>query len=234
MFPSTLRVPLINDQRPSPAIRRELVRFIAGEILSACESPSKKDTSIVASKLCERFPNTFGDFALVGGDIEAASYALSKQLKARIENLNRSKPTHNMKRLRRKINLDSPNELDSKSSYGCPNWMPNNPPNGHTLESLELLREKLFIHFNQAGPEGEDPWVEAVMKETFFLQRKDINGNQPIEIIKGRWPCLVSIKHYFNQIQYILKEQYHHYFIKQCIPYNCVVLLDLFIHEMRK
>ena len=39
------------------------------------------------------------------------------------------------------------------------------------------------------------------MKETFFLQRKDINDNQPIEIIKGRWPCLFSIKHYFNHFE---------------------------------
>ena len=37
------------------------------------------------------------------------------------------------------------------------------------------------------------------MKETFFLQRKDIN--QPIEMIKGRWPCLFSIKHYFNHLE---------------------------------
>ena len=61
------------------------------------EYPTKKDCGIVASNLCHLFPETFGDFIIVGS-VEAATYSLMKQLKSRVENVQRSKPSKNPKK----------------------------------------------------------------------------------------------------------------------------------------
>ena len=165
-------------------------------MLAVCEYPTKKDCGIVASNLCQRFPETFGDFILVGS-VEAATFSLMKQLKSRVENVQRSKPSKNPK----KRLLDNAENSKATSSYGCPNWMPLAPPIGHTLESQEDCRVKLREYFTQAGPEGNEAWVDKAMEETYFMQRQDINSNMPLESIQDKWPFLFVPKYYLKHFE---------------------------------
>lgn len=133
-------------------------------------------------------------------DVKAPKYlevsGLLKQIKTRVEHVNRNSISHNISR-RRQIRgvTDTPERMQCReptATYGCTQWQPE-PPLANSDDVLEEKRQTLENLYQQYGKSGADRVdVCALMKETYYLQRKNINDTEapPIKDLKSKWSYL--------------------------------------------
>ena len=60
-MPAPLQDDLKRKERPLPSKRRQMVRIIADEILCQCNKPGRKSLSLIASKIVNKYPDSFQD-----------------------------------------------------------------------------------------------------------------------------------------------------------------------------
>lgn len=169
-----------NSVIPSPSERRELVRVLADEIFKYSTNPSKKLVRIVARDCIIKY--TVLEDRMENVKLGTGYESLAYQIYTRTENV------------RRKQNVESndsscANEAKDKKkkrkntvldSYGCVQWEPQLPVN-ETEESLEV-KKKLLKEKNQD--------LKLLLKETYYLQRKDINNGLKIVNLTKEYPAL--------------------------------------------
>lgn len=89
------------------------------------------------------------------------------------------------------------------AKYGCTQWQPE-PPLANSDDVLEEKRQTLENLYQQYGKSGADRGdVCALMKETYYLQRKHINGTEApsIKDLKSKWPYRFVQKHIFAHFE---------------------------------
>ncbi|XP_066504840.1 uncharacterized protein [Hoplias malabaricus] len=193
-FPEDLMQSLERGKRPSPRMRREMVRIVVCEMMRKSSCVSKRNTTQVAKKMVAKYPNSLQD--IIEGDVIGSGYhSLVKQLQNRIENVKRS--TTPKMRKRKKCTEDSdtdevPPERRAaiQDTYGCINWDLKFLPLGETPESQEEKKEKLKMMSQQTEVNPEE--VKLIMKVTFYTQRKQINQGKDIKYLLEEWPFLFS------------------------------------------
>ncbi|KAF4112985.1 hypothetical protein G5714_005530 [Onychostoma macrolepis] len=205
-MPSELRSAVANGKRPLPPDRRKMIRIIVDEIRKHEKNPSKAQCLAVALKIVKKYPKSFSDFDDTQEKNEIGYYSLLKQIKTRVEHVNRD----NILSRRRRIK--------PTATYGCTQWQPE-PPLANSDDVLEEKRQTLE---NLSD-------VCALMKETYYLQRKHINDTQvlPIKDLKSKWPYLFVQKHIYAHFEELTSIAIHKR-LNQAIQEYGKVLVDFF------
>lgn len=191
-FPEDLIQSLERGKRPSPRMRREMIRILVCEMVHKGSSISKKHSVEVAKKMVAKYPRSLQD--IIEGDVIGPGYhSLAKQLQNRIENVRRS--TTPKIRKRNHPNEDSDTEdvppekrATIQDTYGCVNWELKFLPLAETPESQQEKKEILKMMSEQADVNPEE--VKCLMKLTFYTQRKQVNQGTDVKHLLEEWPFL--------------------------------------------
>ncbi|XP_067374849.1 uncharacterized protein [Channa argus] len=189
-FPEELMQSLERGKRPSPKMRREMVRILVREMMQVSSCISKRNTTEIAKKIVAKYPNSLQD--VIEGDVIGPGYhSLVKQMQNRIENVRRPTTPKIRKRRHRTDDSDTdevPPEQRAaiQDTYGCINWDLKFLPRGETLESQQEKKEKLKRMDQQADANAEE--VKCLMKLTFYTQRKQVNQGTNIKHLQEEWP----------------------------------------------
>uniref|UniRef100_A0A8D0CSK2 Uncharacterized protein n=1 Tax=Sander lucioperca TaxID=283035 RepID=A0A8D0CSK2_SANLU len=191
---------LAQTKRPKAADRRHMVRVIAEAIRLVCLNPPFRQCAELAKRIVDTYPElSFEDRTEEGERLGNGYFTLSKQLRTRIEFLNRD---NTLTRLRKpKQLLTATNEempgpstkCARTDSYGCVNWQTLGLPEGENRESLCEKKTELLTIFSQEGPRAaEHRRVGELMSLTYEPQRRDINATPPPTLLdlERQWPFL--------------------------------------------
>lgn len=180
---SSTRQVLDNEQRPSAAQRREIVRIVVAEVVTVCKKPGKRHITEIARKMVIHYPKSFRDE--IEGQVVGTGYdSLVKQLMSRLDNFKRLQaPTK-----KRFSESGCPENIKKgrKDAYGCINPDPELPI-GETKQLQEQKQEELINMFK--NQDKDEKKMEKLMLET--SQRRDIlSGLKETEEIFKVWPFL--------------------------------------------
>ncbi|KAJ8342336.1 hypothetical protein SKAU_G00322640, partial [Synaphobranchus kaupii] len=190
-LPEELVQSLERQRRPSPRLRREMVRIVVSEIMKMCNNPTKRDTTEIGKRMMAKYPKSLQD--LIEGDVVGPGYhSLVKQLQARVENVKRPNTPKITKRKAASDEYDTeeiPAEQKAsvQDTYGCVNWQPKYLPLSETVESQQKKKEKMKM-FEQMKYNTDD--VKKFVQSTYYMQRKDINEGTSIQKLSQEWPFL--------------------------------------------
>ncbi|CAI5686547.1 unnamed protein product [Oreochromis niloticus] len=189
-FPEELMQSLERGKRPSPRMRREMVRIVVSEMMKKSSRISKRNSTEVAKKMVAKYPKSLQD--IIEGDVIGPGYhSLVKQLEYRIDNVKRCTTPKIRKRKHHTDESDTesvPSEQRAaiQDTYGCINWDVKFLPLGETTESQQLKKEKLKMMFQKTDANPEE--VKNLMKLTFYTQRKQVNQGKTIKYLMEEWP----------------------------------------------
>lgn len=189
---------LENNQRPSAAERREIVRVVVGEVLSVCKKPGKRHIAEIARQMVIRYPKSFRDE--IEGQVVGTGYdSLVKQLMSRIDNFRRLQTPTN----KRVSESGRPENVKKgrKDAYGCINPDPE-LPSSETKQLQDQKQEELINMFK--NKDKDEKRVEKLMVETFPSQRRDLlSGLKETKEIFKVWPFLyqeIGMRLHFREL----------------------------------
>ncbi|XP_043952117.1 uncharacterized protein LOC122819446 [Gambusia affinis] len=87
-FSEELMQALERGKRPSPKMRKEMVRIVVSEMMRKSSYLGKRSSTEVAKKMVAKYPKSLQD--VIDGDVIGPGYHSLKQLQYRIENVKRS------------------------------------------------------------------------------------------------------------------------------------------------
>lgn len=208
----SLRRSLLQKKRPRLADRRHMVRVIADSVRQVCLNPPFKQCAELAKTIVDMYPESFEDRTEEGERLGCGYFTLSKQLRTRIEFLNRD---NTFTRLRKPKQSGSSNEVENSTptpkcakidSYGCVNWQPQELPEGESQDSLQEKKKELISTYSQQGQRAaEQRRVGELMELTYVQQRREINGtpSRSVSELQKEWPFLFIPKfllQHFNKL----------------------------------
>lgn len=183
-MPASLLKTTLTGQRAKPEDRRAWKRTVVSAMQEHCLNPNKAACDEIAKMIVLKYPSTFADMNEEDEQLGVGYYSLVKQLKTRVEHVNRNNVSEKIRRLR--IMSQITDEGSTKTvrckvdSYGCINWQPKCVPEGDTAESLEDGRKNIAAIFQSAGPRAVDrPDVDESMRLTYMDQRHMLNSCPP-------------------------------------------------------
>ncbi|KAL6455511.1 hypothetical protein MHYP_G00360510 [Metynnis hypsauchen] len=191
-LPEELLQNLKRQKRPSPRLRREMIRIVVSEIMKVCNNPSKHNTTEIGKKMVAEYPKSLQD--VIEGDVIGPGYhSLVKQLQARVENVKRPNRPKIKKRKTTSDGSDTeeiPAEQKAsvQDTYGCVNWEPKFLPLSETVESQQEKKENMKRMFEDMNYNKDD--VKKLVQSTYYTQRKDINKRTSIKQLCQEWPFL--------------------------------------------
>lgn len=204
-LPANLLKALKNGERPTPKLRRDLVRTVSNKMYKLCRLPGRRAIQIVSARVVQKYPSSLKDM-LCGDVVGHGYYSFSKQLENRFANLNRGlgcspknseivedpgRDTSSSESMNGREEGNKQLKKKKGSSYGCLNWQPNLPPDETVMSQNEKQRELLNLH--KTGPNAaKDPRVIKLLKDTFYTQRIQINRNFTTVQLMENWPLLFS------------------------------------------
>ncbi|CAL1300168.1 unnamed protein product [Larinioides sclopetarius] len=113
------------NKRPTPSLRRNMVRIIKEDIGKIVQKPGRKALSIVARKIVKKY-SSLSD-TLCGEGVGDGHMLLSKQMEVRFANVNRAGEYNRLKRsLKEKTGREE--KIKLAVVYGCLNWQPPHLP----------------------------------------------------------------------------------------------------------
>ncbi|XP_070403802.1 uncharacterized protein [Nothobranchius furzeri] len=189
-FPEEVMDSLERGKRPSPKLRRQMIRIVATEMMGKCPHAGKKHSTEVAKKMVAKYPKSLQD--VIEGDIVGKGYySLVKQLQYRIENAKRTS-TPKIRKRKHQTESDDTDEIPleeraaMQDTYGCIKWNPKFLPRGETQQSQQQKLEKLKMMFLQTNVSPEE--IKCLMKSTFYTQRQHVNQGKSIQYLREEWP----------------------------------------------
>ncbi|KAG7455662.1 hypothetical protein JOB18_001478, partial [Solea senegalensis] len=204
-LPEELVQILERQKRPSPRLRREMVRTVVSEMMKTCKNPTKRNTTEIAKRMVAKYPKSLED--VIDGDVIGLGYhSLVKQLQSRIENVKRPDTPMITKR-KAQLDDDDTDEIPTEQkasvqdTYGCVNWEPKHLPLSETAESQLDKKERMKMLFENNNYQTED--VIEHIKSTFYTQCKEINKGTSIETLCREWPFLfiqAGMAEHFQQL----------------------------------
>ncbi|KAK2916709.1 hypothetical protein Q8A67_001083 [Cirrhinus molitorella] len=245
-MPAALVQATSTGERARPGPRREFVRIVVAAMQAHCPNPNLAACGEVARNIVSTYPLTFGDISEEGEQLGNGFSCLQRQLKTRVEHVNRDVMEHRIRRPRRPSGKRAGQEDNftrtkvrcKVDSYGCINWQPSSIPEGETAESLEMKRKVVAEIFQSAGPKAAElSNVEDLMQQTYVYQRHMINSCPPptISEIEGHWPFLfterglcrhfkiltgIDIRSRFSETLLVKSKRILNYFGRQRLKWN--------------
>ncbi|XP_049334937.1 uncharacterized protein LOC111195868 [Astyanax mexicanus] len=152
-LPEELLQSLERQKRPSPRLRREMIRIVVSEIMKVCNNPTKHNTTEIGKRMVAKYPKSLQD--VIEGDVVGSGYhSLVKQLQARVENVKR--PNTSKIKKRKAVSDGSDTEeipAEHKASvqdtYGCVKWELKYLPLSETEDSQQEKKEKMKTMFEE-------------------------------------------------------------------------------------
>ncbi|KAI7814578.1 hypothetical protein IRJ41_021835 [Triplophysa rosa] len=195
---STTRKLLDDEQRPSAAESRKIIRIVIAEIFTAWKKPGKRHIVEIARKMITRYPKSFRDE--IEGQVVGTGYdSVVSQLMSRIDNCRRLQAP--AKKRHSKSGITENVKKGCKDAYGCINPDPELPA-GETRELQKIKQEELIQMFKNKDEDSKK--MEQLMLETFSSQRRDIlSGQKETKDIIREWPFLfheTGMKLHFRQL----------------------------------
>ncbi|XP_029706564.1 uncharacterized protein [Takifugu rubripes] len=191
-LPEQLTQSLERGKRPTPGMRREMIRIVVAEMMQKHSLITKRSTTEVAKKMLAKYPKSLQD--IIEGDVIGPGYhSLVKQLQNRVENVRRSTAP----KIRKRKHFTDESDTDEVSpekraaiqdTYGCIKWDLKFLPLGGTAESQLQQKKKLKMMSLQTDANPEE--VKLLMKQTFYTQWKQVNRGGNIKHLLGEWPYL--------------------------------------------
>lgn len=200
-MPAALLHAASNKEKAPLGPRREFVRNVVTAMRELCPNPNLADCGEVAKQIFSKHSLTFGDFSEEGEQLGKGYSSLQRQLKTRVEHVNRDNVAHRIRQPKKNTAEQELNSCTVKKvrckvdSYGCINWQPTSMPDGETTESLEMKRKVVLEKFQSGGPHSTElSDVDNLMQETYIYQRQMINSCPPpaISDIEVEWPYLFT------------------------------------------
>ncbi|RXN38123.1 hypothetical protein ROHU_001416 [Labeo rohita] len=190
-LPEALMQCLERQKRPTPRLRRDMVKIVVSEMMKMCESPSKQNSTVIAKKMVAKYPASLQD--VIDGDIIGAGYhSLLKQIQNRVENVKRTNVPKIRKRSRTEDSdteeIPAERRAAVQDTYGCVNWNVEFMPLNETKESQLEKQEMMKIKSKATNFDSEE--VSTLLKATYYTQRKDINNGASIQQLCENWPFL--------------------------------------------
>jgi hypothetical protein len=190
-MPASLKRALVEKRRPDPADRREMVRILSDSIHGICRRPGRTVLRQIANVVTNDYPDSFQD--RVGDSVIGSGAAtLLNQLEYRFDNLNRGSggaKRVTMETTHSDDECEAPSkqkQARSSDSYGCIDFQPVIPKD--RAAALSNFQKDLIAKSSQQNAHWSD--MEQLMRETYCLQRADINGGSTTGSLQKDWPCL--------------------------------------------
>ncbi|XP_074541811.1 uncharacterized protein LOC141802203 [Halichoeres trimaculatus] len=200
-MPEKLVEATLGKKRARPEDRRAWKRIVVDAMLAHCPNPNKAACEEIAKVIVSKYPSTFADANEEGEQIGIGYYSLARQMKQRVEHVNRNNVSEKVRRPRSSTETTDGDGAIIKmgrskvDSYGCINWQPKVLPEGENIESLENRRKYMADLFKSFGPTAVDrPDVDESMRLTYMYQRHMLNSCPPpsIDVIEEHWPFLFT------------------------------------------
>lgn len=200
-MPQKLLEATLGQKRARPEDRRAWKRTVVDAMLTHCPNPNKAACEEIAKVIVSKYPATFADTNEEGGQMGIGYYSLARQMKQRVEHVNRKNMSEKVRRPRSSTETTDEDGTTIKTgrakvdSYGCINWQPKELPQGENVESLENRKKYMTDLFQSLGPSSVDsPEVDESMKLTYIYQRHMLNSCPPpsIDVIAKHWPFLFT------------------------------------------
>ncbi|KAL6491350.1 hypothetical protein MHYP_G00016950 [Metynnis hypsauchen] len=154
---------LERGKRPSPRMRREMVRIVVHEMMCKNSCISERTSTEVAKKMVAKYPKSLQD--IIEGEVVGPGYpSLVKQLQYRVENVKRSATPKIRKRKHRTDESDTDGVPPEKraaiqDTYGCFNWDLKFLPLGEPAR--EERKTKDDVSANQCRFTGDQTFNES-------------------------------------------------------------------------
>lgn len=203
-MPATLSQAIARGVLAQPEDRRKMIRIVVEAMRDHCLNPNLAACTDIARMIVTQFPATFADKTADDEQLGCGYYSILKQLKTRVEYVNRYDITSRIRQPRKRPNSENScgdasikrgrSELDR---YGCINWQPTALPEGETTDSLEAKRQTMLTVFRSAGPQAiEMTDMNEYMTLTYIYQRQMINSWPAPSLceIEKEWPFLFTKK----------------------------------------
>lgn len=147
-----------------------MVRVIVEEMVKYCPNPKLTHVKVVAKKICQKYPQSFRDEFSEGTDLTNETEGLSRQLRARVENVNRGNPvtTRILVPVQPAANRQQVIKRKAADSYGCINWQPQLPPNDS--EEMQTSKREALQKLHSDGRAvyvKQTETIEGLMEATY-------------------------------------------------------------------
>ncbi|XP_071841746.1 uncharacterized protein [Apostichopus japonicus] len=181
-MPQQLTESLTRKKRPTPRLRKEMIRIIIDHFHKGPSSlPRKKQLRMLAQKIVAEHPESFKD------DVGSGYDSLLAQLVNRADNLSRLPGSHPFKRASQS-NDSTPPKKRKTDSYGCISWQPDTFPAGETEKTQQQKMEELQT-LHKSGQQGAN--IKELMNLTYTSQRNMINSKDCVLVeLMEKWPYL--------------------------------------------
>ncbi len=200
-MPQKLLEATLGQKRARPEDRRAWKRTVVDAMLAHCPNPNKAACEEIAKVIVSKYPSTIADTNEEGGQMGIGYYSLARQMKQRVEHVNRNNVSEKVRRPRSSTESTDGDGTTIKTgrskvdSYGCINWQPKDVPEGENAESLENRRKYMAALLQSLGPSTVDrPDVDESMRLTYIYQHHMLNSCPPpiIDVIEEHWPFLFT------------------------------------------
>ncbi|KAK2899480.1 hypothetical protein Q8A73_012609 [Channa argus] len=185
-----------------PEDRRKMIRIVVEAMRVHCLNPNLAACTEVSRLIVTQYPATFAAKTADGEQLGCGYYSILKQLKTRVEYVNRDDVFSRIRQPRKRLSSENaPHDVAIKRGrseldrYSCINWQPTVLPDGETVDSLEAKRKSMSTVFRSAGAQAiEMTDVDEYMKLTYIHQRQKINSWPALRIceIKEEWPFIFT------------------------------------------
>ncbi|XP_044187381.1 uncharacterized protein LOC122967041 [Thunnus albacares] len=183
---------LARQKRPSPKLRREMIRVVVAAVIKVCNNPTKQNMTQIAKRMVAKYPKSLQD--VIDGDVVGSGYdSIAKQLQTQVENVKRP-DTPKIKRRKQDTEEEDTDEVTPsqratvQDTYGCVKWDPKFMPVTETVESQKIKKEQMKKMHEDMHYNAEE--IKKLVVATYFSQRGDINKGVTLKHLRQEWPFL--------------------------------------------
>lgn len=176
---------LSKGKRLDPRDKREFVRFVSRSITDVCPKPKRRNLVNIIEKIVDTFPKSLADTwcaETAGNGYES----LLRKVITRIENLNRNPSSVRFSRNSGEKKKRHP----GYKTYGCSNFEPEIIEDEDDLEKKKEVMKEMYANSNR----DVSVIVKTLLKQTYKLQRREINQGRDINQLIADWPYLFTIE----------------------------------------
>lgn len=206
-MPHELQKACENGDIPKPHLRRKMISVIGAAIAAHDGRPRLADLKLLSRRIVQKYVPSLSDTTSTGCIIGDGSASFTRQLQVQMDNRRRPHRSPKKRQVNSEACIDEPSNKRPKlaDSYGCVEWQPGPVP--FTWNELEEKKKAL-----QASAVSN----ETLMKETFPLQRKDINSaSKTIVQIHEEWPHLFLERSIFIHLKRLMGFNYLEIFVSE-------------------
>ena len=181
-----------------------MVRIIVDDIVKLCPNPKSPQLSAVARKLCLRYPESFRDEFDSSPGLSHEIEGLTKQLRVRVENVNRGNPLTSRRVLIPTQQAANSEEIPAAKrkaadSYGCVNWQPQLPD--EETEAAQMSRN-FMQRAKLCTSSRPQLWRSWWMSPIHFKgSASTVLLEMQIYSVRDNWQFLLELRYLFQHFE---------------------------------